>query len=209
VSFRLYCQVKYKFINSVSQAAQSHLCGFFSWFKKPQGVVMVELRHGTATLQLPEMFPLPEKAGKMDPLEVSRIAKVPTGIGRVCDHAADALEKTQDKFPFPDGVTPKSLREAGQRADKIEQVLQDIEVLTSSLRQAALLYKAEAFEQVSRVNDLAKAYGKRNREYWSIFGLIHAFFKKLRARRKVRFEIVTTPPESDPVGASNSTTPTK
>jgi hypothetical protein len=164
---------------------------------------MIEVKHGNAVLQLPTLFPLPEKAGKLDPLEVSRIPKVPIGIGRICDHVADALEKTQGKFTAPDGITPQSLREAGLRADKVEQVLQDLEVITSSLRQAALIYKADAYEQVCKVNDLARAYGKRNREYWSIFGLMHNFFKKLRTRRKLA-DPNPTSPEPSPVVASQN-----
>lgn len=158
-------------------------------------------QNGCVTLTLPDGFVLPQKAGLLDPLEVQRIPKVPQQIGLICEHVADALELLQGKITIPQNITPASLREVGQKAIKIEQILQHLEGIAFPLRQAAMLIKAEAFEQVCQVNDVVVGYGKRNRDVWSYFGLLRNFFSKIRGRRRGRLDPLPqpNPPGNNPI----------
>ena len=74
----------------------------------------------------------------------------------VCDAPADALEKSGTKFAAPAGVTPASLRALGKRAEEIDQVILDLDVVLGKLKQANLLFDAEAWEQIRKTNDQVK-----------------------------------------------------
>jgi hypothetical protein len=123
---------------------------------------MAEITHGTITIQVPDELAPPEQAGKLSPEQVARIPRAPRGIGLMCMQAADAAEKAGNKFALPPGVTPDSLRAAGQRADLIDQLLLDIDVVKQILQQANLLFDAEAWEQIRKVNDQVKAQAKHD-----------------------------------------------
>ena len=141
---------------------------------------MVEIQHGTVTVAIPDEFAPPAQAGNLGPDEVRRIAKAPRGIGLVCDAAADALEKSGAKFVAPVGVTPTSLRTMGKRAEGIDQVILDLEVVTNKLKQANLLFDADAWEQIRRINDQVKAQGKHDPEVLVMFKPVLDFFARVR-----------------------------
>lgn len=97
---------------------------------------MADIRHGTVTVTIADHLAPPPEAGNLGPEEVRRIAKAPRGIGLICDATADVLEKSSGKFAPPPGVTAASLRASGGRADGIDQVILDLEVLLNRLKQA-------------------------------------------------------------------------
>jgi tripartite-type tricarboxylate transporter receptor subunit TctC len=159
---------------------------------------MIELRQGSIVLTLPAELSELEKAGKLDPTAVSRISRTPKGLGQACFHTADSMEKAGSKFTPPADITPEVLRAAGQKAEKIDQVIQDLQVLTNWAKQASLLYKAEAYTKLRKVNDYVKAQGKHNRECYSLFGLLRAFFKRLgRGPAPAIIEVPASSPTND------------
>jgi ABC-type transporter Mla subunit MlaD len=141
---------------------------------------MVTIQHGTVTVSIPDEFAPPAQAGNLGPEEVRRIAKAPRGIGLVCDAAADALEKSGTKFAAPLGVVPASLRALGKRAEGIDQVILDLDVVLNKLKQANLLFDAEAWEQIRKVNDQVKAQGKHDPEVLVMFKPVLDFFAHAR-----------------------------
>ncbi len=141
---------------------------------------MSEIQHGTVTVSIPDEFTLPAQAGNMSQDEVRRIAKAPRGIGLVCDAAADALEKSGTRFTAPAGVTPASLRAKGTRAEGIDQVILDLEVVLNKLKQANLLFDADAYDEIRKTNDQVKAQGKRDPEVLVMFKPVVDFFARVR-----------------------------
>ena len=125
--------------------------------------------HGSVTLSLPVHVNPPEKAFKMTAEEVKRIPKVQLGIGLACAQAADSGEKAGAKFTWPAGVTPASLRSKGQRAEDVDNVINDVEVILAGMKKANLLFDADAWDELRQVNDQVKAQGKRNPELLTIF----------------------------------------
>ena len=139
---------------------------------------MADIRHGTVTVTIADDFAPPPEAGNLGPDEVRRIAKPPRGIGLVCDATADAIEKSGARFAPPAGVTPASLRGTGKRAEGIDQVILDLEVVLNKLKQANLLFDAEAWEQIRRTNDQVKAQGKHDPEVLIMFKPLLDFFAR-------------------------------
>ena len=145
---------------------------------------MAEVRQGTLTMVLEDSLAPSEQAGTLSKVEVARIHKTPRGLRPLCEDTADALEKAGAQFLAPLGVTPKSLREAGARVEKLDQVILDGEVLLARLKQQSLLNKAEAYAQVRKVNDFVKAQGKHNQEIKTLFQRVLNFFARLRKGKK-------------------------
>jgi len=123
---------------------------------------MADITHGTITLQVPDNLAPPPQAGKLTPKDMSRIPKPPRGVGRLCNQAADALERAGSSFAPPPGVTAQSLREAGQRADGIDQYVVDLDVVREQFRQTNLIFDADAWKQVRRMNGQIKAQMKHD-----------------------------------------------
>ena len=145
---------------------------------------------------MPDGYELREKAGKLTVQEVSRLTRVPKGIGRLCELTADSVEKAWGKIALPAHITPDSLRAAGKKAELLDTVIYDTEVLLAKARQSWMQDKAEAFEMVCQVNDIVRGYGKRNRDVWSLFGLALDFLDKIRGRRRARAVIEPTEPSA-------------
>lgn len=139
---------------------------------------MATIKQGTITIKVPDELTPPEKAGKMSPEEVARIPKAPKGIGLICAQAADVMEKAGDRFSAPPGVTPEGLRAAGKRADEIDQYILDLDYVRNVLMQANLLFDADAWEQVRKVNDQIKAQGKHDPALLVMFQQIIDFLAK-------------------------------
>jgi hypothetical protein len=98
----------------------------------------------------------------------------------VCDAAADALDKSGAKFSAPTGVTPASLRSKGKRAEGIDQVILDLEVVLNKLKQGNLLFDADAYDEIRKLNDQVKAQGKRDSELMVMFKPVVDFFARVR-----------------------------
>jgi len=141
---------------------------------------MLEIQHGTVSVSIPDEFAMPAQAGSLSPDDVRRIAKAPRGLGLACDAAADVLEKSGAKFVPPTGVTPTSLRALGKRAEGIDQVIVDLEVVLNKLKQANLLFDADAWEQIRKLNDQVKAQGKHDPEVMVMFKPVLDFFARAR-----------------------------
>ena len=116
----------------------------------------------------------------MSPVEVQRLPKVPHGIGLACDQAAAAMEAARGRFTAPAGVTVESLKLAGFRAERIDSVIRDLDVVNAQLRQANLIFDADAWEQLRKVNDQIKAQAKYEPELSSIFQSVADFFGRSR-----------------------------
>lgn len=130
---------------------------------------MAEIKFGSVTVTIPDDLQPPEKAGKMSPDEVASIPKAPKGLGLACEYAADAAEKAGDRFVMPKGVTPTTLRSSGGRSERVDSVLADMWVVIETLKQANLLFDADAWEQLRKMNDQVKAQGKHDAELLTIF----------------------------------------
>ena len=104
----------------------------------------------------------------------------PRGIGSVCEVAADILEKSGTRFAAPAGVTPASLRTSGKRAEGIDQVILDLDVVLNKLKQGNLLLDAEAWEQIRKLNDQVKVQGKHDPEVLVMFKPVLDFFARVR-----------------------------
>jgi len=139
---------------------------------------MTDIRHGTVTVSIADELAPPPEAGNLGPDEVRRIAKAPRGIGLICDATADAMEKAGAKFTAPGGVSPASLRALGKGAEGTDQVILDLDVVLNKFKQANLLFDAEAWEQVRKMNDQVKAQGKHDPEFTVMFKPLLDFFAR-------------------------------
>ena len=139
---------------------------------------VAEIKHGSVAVTIPDELAPPEEAGNLAPEDVRRIPKAPRGLGLVCEATADALEKAGTSFTPPSEVTPASLRHMGSRAEGIDQVILDLEVVFNRLKQANLLFDAAAWEQIRKMNDQVKAQGKHDPELLVKFKPLLDFFAR-------------------------------
>jgi hypothetical protein len=139
---------------------------------------MGKIKHGHISVTIPDELDPPDKAGKMTPEEVSRIPKAPRGLGLACEKAADAIKKAGKKFAPPPGVTPEGIVTAGNRAEDIDLVINDMEVVLQTAKQANLLFDADAYEQLRKVNDQVKVQGKHDPELLMIFKDVIDYFAR-------------------------------
>lgn len=116
------------------------------------------IQAGSVTVVLPPSVQLPSSAGTLSVEEVQRLPRARKGVGLVCEQVATALEKAPD-VDVP-GVTPDSLRRAGQAAETIDDVLADLGVVLERLRQANLLLDAEAHVLLRQVHAQVQARAK-------------------------------------------------
>jgi hypothetical protein len=157
---------------------------------------VAEIKHGTVAVTIADELTPPAQAGTLGPDEVRRIPKPPRGIGLVCEAAADAMEKAGAKFSPPPGVTATTLRSSGDRADSIDQVILDLEVVANKLKQANLIFDADAWEQIRKMHDQVKAQGKHDPELLVMFKPLLDFFA--RGPRQ------PTPPAPQPAAEHNN-----
>ena len=144
----------------------------------PASPAGVTLTHGSVTVSIPAHLEPPAKAGKLSPDEVRRIPRTPHGIGLISDQVAGAITKAGSDFDPPRGVTSESLRAKGARAEDIDAVILDVEVILNQLKQANLLFDAEAWAELRKVNDQVKAQSKSNKQLLTIFKPLLDFLAK-------------------------------
>lgn len=118
---------------------------------------MADITHGTIILTIPDLLTPPQEAGKLTSKQMQKIVKPPKGIGRVCIQAADAIDKAGARFSPPPGVTAGAILDAGMRADTIDQFVLDLDVLRERMRQAQLIFNAEAYLMARKMNRAIKA----------------------------------------------------
>jgi hypothetical protein len=136
---------------------------------------MAEVKHGSVAVTLPDSLTPPPEAGKMTPEEVQRLPKARRGIGLVGQHVADAIVKLGPSFILPAGVTAETLLAACERAEGIDQVLTDLGVIEGRLKQANLLWDAEAWQLLLKINDQVKAQLKHDPEIAKAFSFLIEF----------------------------------
>lgn len=88
------------------------------------------------------------------------------------------MEKAGAEFVAPKGITPETLRAGAVRADGIDQVIIDAEVVLQKLKQANVLFDAAAWEALRKVNDQVKTQGKHQPELLVIFKSVLDFFAR-------------------------------
>ncbi len=93
-------------------------------------------------------------------------------------HTADAIDKAGVKLTLPAGVTSASLLAACARADGIDKVIIDLEVVLAILKQANLLFDADGWEQLRRVNGAVKEQAKFAPELTVMFQVLHEFMRR-------------------------------
>ncbi len=121
---------------------------------------MADLKHGKVSIAIPKELTPPKEAGKLSPEVVQRLPKPPSGIGSACEQAASAIDKVGKLLTLPPSVTAKALREAGQRAEGMDEVVRDLDVLRATVQQANLIFDAEAWSLVRQVKDQVTAQSK-------------------------------------------------
>jgi hypothetical protein len=78
-------------------------------------------------------------------------------------------------------ITAEKLQSACEKAEDIDQVINDLEVVLTTLKQANLLFDAEAWELLRRVNDQVKAQMKYAPELEGIFRTLLDFMARKRS----------------------------
>lgn len=151
----------------------------------------ITVKFGSVAVTTSDTLKLPNEAGNLSTEAITRIPKAPRSVGHLCVAAADAIEKAGKTFTSPAGVTPDSLRQAAQRADGIDLIIHDLEVLLHRYKQANLLFDAEAFEQARKVNDQVKAQAKHDPEIAKAFSLVTQGFANVRGTHKTPKEETT------------------
>ncbi|MBL9007215.1 MAG: hypothetical protein JNJ46_23360 [Myxococcales bacterium] len=153
------------------------------------------LKFGSVAVTLPDSLVPPDEAGSLSPAELARIPKAPRAVGALCESAADGIERAGKAFQPPPGITVDALRKAGQKADGIDLIIHDVEVVLNRLKQGNLLFDAEAYKLVRQVNDQVKAQSKHSPELAKIFAPLLQAFSALRGRRD---DAEPTPPVPSP-----------
>lgn len=139
---------------------------------------MANLTHGTVTITLPDELTPPDKAGHLSPKEQQRIPRAPRDIGRACEDAADLVEKNGSALTLPPDLTADALRRAARQADGIDRVIADIEFLLATLKQANLLFDADAWERLRKLNALVKSQEKFDPSLSSKFAPLLDYFAR-------------------------------
>ncbi len=136
---------------------------------------MAELIHGTVTIVLPDGVELPADAGHLSPADKRKLPKARKGIGLACSLAAAELEKSDGTFSVPN-VDPAALRAAGILAEKMDEIIEDVEVSLETLCQANLIDDADAFNMLRKVNDQVKSQSKFDPSIATRFTAVTEYF---------------------------------
>lgn len=132
----------------------------------------VTIKLGSVSLTIPSHLAPPAEAGSLSPEQVARIPRAPRAVGVLCELAAQGIERAGKDFQPPPGVTPDALREAAEKADGIDSVIDDLEAVLNRFKQANLLFDAAADKLARQVNDQVKVQGKHNPELLKIFATL-------------------------------------
>ena len=136
---------------------------------------MAELKHGTVTILLPEGVEMPPNAGNLSLSDKRRLPKARKGLGFACNMTAAELEKSDNKLAVP-GIDPTSLREAGNLGEKMDEIIEDLEVALETLKQANLLRDADAFNMLRKINDQVRSQSKFEPSIATRFASVTEYF---------------------------------
>ncbi len=133
------------------------------------------IKEGTVTLTVPAGLTVPAQAGTLSPADLARYPRARKGLGLACEATAAALGKKGAAFAVP-GVDAAALASAGQQADKVDQVIEDVRTLLAKLQQANVLIDAEAIELLRKVNAQVNAQGAFDENLFERFAAVGAYF---------------------------------
>jgi hypothetical protein len=139
---------------------------------------MAEIKYGTVTVTIDDALKPPDDAGHLDAKAVQGLAKARHGVGLVCESAAESMVKAGGPLSVPPTLTADALRKAGVRAEQIDQVIRDLDVVRNTLQQANLLFDAEAHIMLGRLNDQVKAQSKDNPALLDMFSMLTTYFAR-------------------------------
>ena len=137
----------------------------------------IVLTEGSVSLTVPADLPLPDKAGKLSPDELARFPRSRKGLGLACQATAVALTKKGAEFTVP-GVDAAALAVAGDRAEKIDEVIEDVRTLLAKLEQANVLIDVEAIDLLRKVSAQVNAQGKFDENLFERFSAVGTYFGK-------------------------------
>jgi hypothetical protein len=139
---------------------------------------MAEIKHGVVTLSVDDHLVPPPEAGNLTVEEVRRLPKARPGIGLACQASAQAIEQVGAALTLPPELSPEALRSAGERAEEVDQVIRDLELLLQRFRQANLIFDADALARLSQLNELVKLKARQTPEVETAFSVLRSFFKR-------------------------------
>ena len=133
------------------------------------------IKEGSVALTLPAGLTVPDKAGTLSPADLKRYPRARNGLGLACEATAAAMTKKGAVFQVP-GVDPSALATAGQHAELVDQVMEDLETLLAKLRQANVLIDADAIELLRKVSAQVNAQGAFDENLFERFAAVGAYF---------------------------------
>lgn len=144
-----------------------------------------QIKQGNVTVEVADNIAPPPKAGKLTPAEVKSILKARTGVGLVCAASATAIDNLGAEFEAPRGLTAAALREAGKKAEDIDLVISNLELVINTLKQANLIFDAEAHALLIKLNDRVKETRKQNGNIGVAFGSLTEYFSNSSPKKPV------------------------
>lgn len=140
---------------------------------------MGKLKQGVVTVAFPDDIDLPEKAGQLSAVELSRIEKARRGIGLTCARTAEAMTKNAERLSVP-GVDPDELAEAGRMAEAIDVVIGDVEQVLMVLKQGNVLLDGHAQRELRKVLAAVRSQEKFDPKLAELFGDLVSYFASSR-----------------------------
>ena len=122
------------------------------------------------------------RAGKLGNHEQRKFPKARKGIGLACGQTATALEKAEGALVVP-GVEASVLRQKGNLAEDIDEVIEDIKVALEVVAQGNLLADADAFTDLRKVNQQVKAQSEFNPSLTDRFAAVTAYFARKKSAK--------------------------
>jgi len=119
----------------------------------------VEVRQGSVALTLPPRVAFDVRAGTLSVDELKRLVTARSGVGLTCEATAAAMRKYPDRLAVP-AVSPDDLEDKGFVAEKIDEVIADLDVLKLVATQGNRLADAAAHDGLRRVLAFVRAQEK-------------------------------------------------
>jgi hypothetical protein len=111
---------------------------------------MPEIKEGTVTVVLPELFVVPPEAGRLSRAEVLRLPKARRGASMVCSIVADCMRKNPGRL-CPVNVKAEDLEALGRDADAAAGASTDVKTAALRVSQVEAIVNARAHEGLRRV----------------------------------------------------------
>jgi hypothetical protein len=111
---------------------------------------MPEIKEGTVTVSLPEVFIVPPEAGRLSRAEVLRLPKSRRGASMVCAVVADCMRKNPSRL-CPVNVKAEDLEALGRDAEAAAGARTDVRTAALRVSQVEAIVNARAHEGLRRV----------------------------------------------------------